>query len=177
MPVFLYSSASVVIPTVGDKECNKTPEAGQIQTKAFKKKKRSRNRKNAEHASSDQMVTQNNTSHVQPSNEKQCLIPQHMSIQTSCNHSTQTEIPENMPLYQATQTLSLENIQTKPTELKSTQTQHAQLSFKQLYENQVSVSDQSRNPEHLTVLTWNIDGLDPEDVRERIRNLLFQLGK
>ncbi|KAF5905716.1 tyrosyl-DNA phosphodiesterase 2-like isoform X1 [Clarias magur] len=35
----------------------------------------------------------------------------------------------------------------------------------------------SRNPEQLTVLTWNIDGLDPEDGRERLKSLLLHLGK
>lgn len=163
------------IPTGGDKECNKTPEAGQIQAKASKKKKRVRKRRNAKQATTDQMVTQNKTSHEQPSEEKQCFTPQHTSTQTFCDRSTQTETPENTPQNQAT--LSPENIYTKPTESKFTQTQPTKLSFKQLYENQASVPDQSRNPEHLTVLTWNIDGLDPEDVRERIRSLLLYLGK
>lgn len=102
----------------------------------------------------------------------------------TCDHSTQTETLKNMSQNQATQTPSLERIHTQPTESKSTQTKPAKLSYKQLYEGQTSVDegqdcapDQSRNPEKLTVLTWNIDGLDPEDIRERIPSLLFHLGK
>lgn len=85
---------------------------------------------------------------------------------------------------QATQTISLEHIVARPTESKSTQTRTTRLSYKQLYEGQVSLNegndgcpDQSRNPEQITVLTWNIDGLDPEDIRERIPSLLLNLGK
>lgn len=175
--LFLCSLASTEIPAGGDKESNKTPETDQTQGKAVKKKKRVRNKRNAEQTSSDQIVAQCNSYHQQPSKEKQCLKHQHTSIKTSCDQSTQTETPENTSQNQATQTLSLEHIYTQPTESKSTQTQPARLSYKQLYDGQECATDQSRNPEQLTVLTWNIDGLDPEDFRERFPSLLFHLGK
>ncbi|XP_026769283.3 tyrosyl-DNA phosphodiesterase 2 [Pangasianodon hypophthalmus] len=176
------SLASTDIPAGGDKESNKPPEAGQTQGKAVKKKKRVRNKQRAQQASSDQIITQQNTSHQPSGKEKQCLKPQHMLTQTSCEQSTQTETPENTSQDQATQTLSLERIHTQPTESKSTQTKTGRLSYKQLYEGQVGegqdcAPDQSRNPEQLTVLTWNIDGLDPEDDRERVPSLLLHLGK
>lgn len=167
----------------GDKENNKTPKAGQTQGKAVKKKKRVRYKQSAEPASSDKIVTQHTTFHQPSGKETQCLKPQHMSTQT-CDWLTQTETPESTSQNKATQTLSLECIHTQPTESKSTQMKPARLSYKQLYEGQISVEegqdcapDQSRNPEQLTVLTWNIDGLDPEDVRERVSSLLFHLGK
>ncbi|XP_060778301.1 tyrosyl-DNA phosphodiesterase 2 [Neoarius graeffei] len=169
-------------PAGGDKD-NKTPQAGQTQGKAVKKKKRVRHKQRAERASSDKIDTQHNTSHQPSSKETQCLQPQYVSTQT-CERSTQTETPETMSQNQATQTLSVECIHTQSTESKSTQTKPARLSYKQLYEGQISVNegqdcapDQSRNPEQLTVLTWNIDGLDPEDIKERVPSLLFHLGK
>ncbi|KAF4087915.1 hypothetical protein AMELA_G00077090 [Ameiurus melas] len=175
------SHASTEIPAGGDKESKKNPEA-KTQGKVAKKKKRIRNKQRAEGASSDQIITPHNT--YQPSDkEKQCLKPQHMPTLT-CDRSTQTETLTNTSQNQATQTLSLERIHTQHTESKSTQTKLARLSYKQLYEDQISVDegqacapDQSRNPEQLTVLTWNIDGLDSEDIRERIPSLLFHLGK
>lgn len=100
-----------------------------------------------------------------------------MSSQTFHDQSTQTETPEKTPQDQPTQTLSLECIHTQPTKSESTQTKLARLSYKQLYEDQNCASDQSRNPDQLIVLTWNIDGLDFEDLRERIPSLLLYLGQ
>ncbi|XP_027005695.2 tyrosyl-DNA phosphodiesterase 2 [Tachysurus fulvidraco] len=170
---------SFASPTGDDKESNKTSEVSQTQGKAVKKKKRVRNKQSAERASTDKIVTQHDTSHEPSGKEKQ-----HIFLQANCDQSTQTETPKNIFKDQATQTIPLEHILTQTSESKSTQTQPARLSYKQLYESQASVNedqdgspDQCRNPEQLTVLTWNIDGLDPEDLRERIPSLLLHLGK
>ncbi|KAK2854647.1 hypothetical protein Q7C36_006516 [Tachysurus vachellii] len=170
---------SFASPTGCDKEINKTSEVSQTQGKAAKKKKRVRNKQSAERASTDKIVTQDDTSHEPSGKEKQ-----HILSQANCDQSTQTETPKNMFKDQATQTIPLEHILTQTSESKSTQTQPARLSYKQLYESQASVNegqdgspDQCRNPEQLTVLIWNIDGLDPEDLRERIPSLLMHLGK
>lgn len=138
-----------------------------------------RNKQSAERVSTDKIVTQHGTSHEPSGKEKQ-----HILSQANCDRSTQTETPKNMFKDQSTQTIPLEHILTQTSESKSTQTQPARLSYKQLYESQASVNegqdgspDQCRNPEQLIVLIWNIDGLDPEDLRERIPSLLLHLGK
>ncbi|KAG7336238.1 hypothetical protein KOW79_000931 [Hemibagrus wyckioides] len=178
------SFASRESPAGGDKESNETPEAGQSQGKAGKKKKRVRNKQSAERTSTEKVVTQHNTSQKPSDKEKTHSKVQHILTPTNCDQSTQTETPKNMTQNQATQTISLEHIVAQPTESKSTQTRTTRLSYKQLYEGQVSLNegndgcpDQSRNPEQITVLTWNIDGLDPEDIRERLPSLLMNLGK
>ncbi|XP_028835928.1 tyrosyl-DNA phosphodiesterase 2 isoform X1 [Denticeps clupeoides] len=43
--------------------------------------------------------------------------------------------------------------------------------------DQPSVEDEKGDPSSLTVLTWNIDGLDVEDLRERVSKLLSYLRK
>ncbi|XP_053349566.1 tyrosyl-DNA phosphodiesterase 2 [Clarias gariepinus] len=173
------SLASIDIPTGGDKESNKTVKVEQVKVKAVKKKKRVKNKRSTAQTSSEQIITQHNTSHRPSGKETHSIL-----TQTTCDQSTQTVTSENTYQNQSTQTLPLESSHTMLTESKSTQTKYVRLSFKQLYEGRTSIDkcqdcvpDQSRNPEQLTVLTWNIDGLDTEDARERLQSLLLQLGK
>ncbi|XP_046702974.1 tyrosyl-DNA phosphodiesterase 2 [Silurus meridionalis] len=170
------SLACSEILTGGDKESNNnTPGTGESKGKAGKKKKCFRNKQKSDRASSDQIVTQHNASY-QPSDKEQRLKPK-----KTCNQSTQTETLANIFHNQTTDTLSLKHIPTRPTESKSTQTLPAGHSLCEdkmsVHEGQDCAPDQSRNPEQLSVLTWNIDGLDPEDAKERLSGLLLNLKK
>ncbi|KAI4873977.1 hypothetical protein NFI96_032061, partial [Prochilodus magdalenae] len=162
---FSYSLNSTGAPARGDRDNRKSPEASKAQDKKGKKKKQVKKRESAKDTSSHHS--------------------RHTQTRITCDQSTQTEM--EFLQTQATQTPPLQCTHTQPTESKSTQTLRSKPTIKQIYEGQTS-RDQSaedqpssaaqrRDPNQLTVLTWNIDGLDGEDIKERIPSLLGYLGK
>ncbi|KAL7886970.1 hypothetical protein AOLI_G00046910 [Acnodon oligacanthus] len=149
-------------PAGGDRDGSKSPEASKAHEKTGKKKKKGKKKHSAK--GKDQ------------TGSHQCVNSERTQSRTTCDQSTQTET--EFTQIQATQTPPLQCTHTQPTESKSTQTSLSKLTLKQVYEGQVSKGEnQARSADQLTVLTWNIDGLDCEDLKERIPSLLEYLGK
>ncbi|XP_072536188.1 tyrosyl-DNA phosphodiesterase 2 isoform X2 [Salminus brasiliensis] len=175
------SLTDIRAPEEGDRNSSRNPGDSKARDKHGKKKKGKKNKQNKKALLSENSLTNKTSSHEGFSKEEQCVN----SVPT-CDKSTQTE---NKPTHtEATQTLPLQCTHTdKPTESKSTNTQRSTLTYKQVYEGQTSSDqsgehkasseEQSRDPRLLTVLTWNIDGLDVEDLRQQVPNLLAYLGK
>lgn len=173
----VYSLTNTAAPAGGRIDSGKGPGDGKAGEKAVKKKGRKK-KQSAKGQPSDKPLRDEASSH-------QGVEPQLAQSQTTCDHSTQTEIESTQT--QATQTLPLQCTYPQPTECKSSQTARSRPTYKQVYENQGSSgqqgedqaasTDQSRDPNQLTVLTWNIDGLDVEDLKERVPSLLGYLGK
>ncbi|XP_036416475.1 tyrosyl-DNA phosphodiesterase 2 [Colossoma macropomum] len=157
-------------PAGGDRDSNKSPEASKAHEKSGEKKKQRKKKHSAK--GKDQTLTEETGYH-------QCVNCQHTQSRTTCDQSTQTETESTQT--QATQSPLLQCTHTQPTESKSTQTSLSKLTLKQVYEGQGSKDqsgeDQASSADQLTVLTWNIDGLDCEDLKERIPSLLEYLGK
>lgn len=109
------------------------------------------------------------------------------SARSTCDQSTQTESPQHPQSVQtqSTQTTSFQEVHTPSAESKSTQTIKSSFPLKQAYwEN--SLTDQSADQQktqsstkssYLTVISWNIDGLDSDNVFNRVKGLLSLLGK
>lgn len=169
MPYFLYSLTSTELPTGGDRDSHTILKHDATQEKkTAKKKNRSRKNRGAKSVSNQTLSEQPNYTQLGK------LKTQHASTQTTTD---QSESRKDV----STQTPPFQCIHIHPTESKSTQTTPKRLTFKQIYEgkfdDQAHSSESERDLQHLTMLTWNIDGLDPEDARERLSNLLFSLGK
>ncbi|XP_026084103.1 tyrosyl-DNA phosphodiesterase 2-like isoform X1 [Carassius auratus] len=111
---------------------------------------------------------------------------QKASAQSACDQSTQTESPQLQSFQTlSTQTPPIQGIHSPPTESKSTQTKHSSFPLQQAYWGR-SFTDQSTDEQetqsssrnsHLTVLSWNIDCLDSENISHRVKGLLSQFGK
>ncbi|XP_005158360.1 tyrosyl-DNA phosphodiesterase 2 [Danio rerio] len=112
--------------------------------------------------------------------------PQKPLTKPTCDQSTQTESLQCQSIQtQSTQTPPIQGMHTTSTETKCTQTIQSSFSLHQAYWGK-SFTDQSADEQktqasarsnHLTVLSWNIDGLDDENVRDRVKGLLSHLGK
>ncbi|XP_052433497.1 tyrosyl-DNA phosphodiesterase 2 isoform X1 [Carassius gibelio] len=104
------------------------------------------------------------------------------SARFTCDQSTQTEASQFQSVQtQSTQTPPIQDAHTPSTECKSTQTLQTSFSLQQAYWGR-SFTEQSADEEktqssHLTLLSWNIDGLDTDNVFERAKGLLSHLGK
>ncbi|XP_062847358.1 tyrosyl-DNA phosphodiesterase 2 [Trichomycterus rosablanca] len=175
-----HSPTSTELPAEGDRDSNTILETNATQEKIpVKKKNRARKNRGAKNVSNQTLREQPN--HDQsPEKGKVKVKTEHALTQTTTDQSTQTESLQDV----STQSPPLQCIHIHPTESKSTQTIKKRLSYKQVYEgkleaeeDQISSPDNNRDLEQLMVLTWNIDGLDPEDLRERVPNLLLNLGK
>ncbi|XP_050986415.1 tyrosyl-DNA phosphodiesterase 2 isoform X2 [Labeo rohita] len=107
---------------------------------------------------------------------------QQTSAQFTCDQSTQTEASQLQSIQtQSTQTPPIQGIHTPSTESKYTQTIQSSFFLQQAYWGK-SFTDQSADEQktqsnHLTVICWNIDGLDQDNVFERLKGLLSHLGK
>lgn len=126
------------------------------------------------------------TSPASSSHRQKAQSAQKTSAWSTCDQSTQTESPQLQSVQtQSTQTTSIQEVHTPSTESKSTQTKQSSFSLKQAYwEN--SFTDQSADQQktqsstkssYLTVISWNIDGLDLDNVFNRLKGLLSLLGK
>lgn len=107
---------------------------------------------------------------------------QQTSDRFTCDQSTQTEASQLQSVQtQSTQTPPIQDIHTQSTECKSTQTKQSSFSMQQAYWGrsftEQSADEQKTQSSHLTLLSWNIDGLDPDNVFERAKGLLSHLGK
>ncbi|XP_056331378.1 tyrosyl-DNA phosphodiesterase 2 [Danio aesculapii] len=112
--------------------------------------------------------------------------PQKPSTKPTCDQSTQTESLQCQSIQtQSTQTPLIQGIHTTSTETKCTQTIRSSFYLHQAYWGK-SFTDQSADEQktqsstrsnHLTVISWNIDGLDDENVHDRVKGLLSHLGK
>uniref|UniRef100_A0A9J7XR72 Tyrosyl-DNA phosphodiesterase 2 n=1 Tax=Cyprinus carpio carpio TaxID=630221 RepID=A0A9J7XR72_CYPCA len=107
---------------------------------------------------------------------------QQTSARFTCDQSTQTEASQLQSVQtQSTQTPPIQDIHTPSTECKSTQTKQSSFSMQQAYWGrsftEQSADEQKTQSSHLTLLSWNIDGLDPDNVFERAKGLLSHLGK
>jgi len=114
------------------------------------------------------------------------MSAQKTSSLSTCDQSTQTESPQLQSLQtQSTQTSPTQGEHTPSTESKSTQTKQSSFPLKQAYWGK-SFTDQSADQQkpqlssrnsYLTVISWNIDGLDLDNVFDRLKGLLSLLGK
>lgn len=96
---------------------------------------------------------------------------------STCDRSTQTDAF----LTPSSQTQETQTHSSQATETKSTQTSAKAIllsDFKLAYQAECPRDPlPEENRRKLTVLSWNIDGLDGEDMTARIRGLLSYLGK
>uniref|UniRef100_A0A8B9H1S7 Tyrosyl-DNA phosphodiesterase 2 n=1 Tax=Astyanax mexicanus TaxID=7994 RepID=A0A8B9H1S7_ASTMX len=182
------SCADTVAPADGDRSSSKSPADPKAREKRAKNKKGKKKKQSAKGSPPENTLNNNTSSHKCLSKEDQHLNSQQTSSSPSiCDQSTQTE--NKTTCTEATQTPPLQFTHTDITaESKSTQTlQRSGLTYKQVCdgetsaeqsdEDQGSSADQIQDPSLLTMLTWNIDGLDPEDLKQRVPNLLAYLGK
>lgn len=126
------------------------------------------------------------TSPALSSHRQKAQSAQKTSARSICDQSTQTESPQLQSVQtQSTQTPPIQGEHTPSTESKSTQTKHSSFPLKQAYWGN-SFTDQSADQQKpqfssrdsdLTVITWNIDGLDSDNVFDRVKGLLSLLGK
>ncbi|XP_048010105.1 tyrosyl-DNA phosphodiesterase 2 [Megalobrama amblycephala] len=126
------------------------------------------------------------TSPASSSHRQKAQSAQKTSARSTCDQSTQTDSSQLQSVQtQSTQTTPIQEVQSPSTESKSTQTKQSSFSLKQAYwEN--SLTDQSADQQktqsstkssYLTVISWNIDGLDSDNVFNRLKGLLSLLGK
>ncbi|XP_057196176.1 tyrosyl-DNA phosphodiesterase 2 isoform X2 [Triplophysa rosa] len=115
---------------------------------------------------------------------KQEKSAQQTSDRSTRDQSTQTESPQSVQTQ--TETPSDQGIDSPATESKSTQTRQTSFTLHQAYwgksptddgavDEQAPQSNSTSN--QLTVISWNIDGLDLENVYSRSKGLLSHLGK
>ncbi|KAG1948222.1 tyrosyl-DNA phosphodiesterase 2 isoform X2 [Pimephales promelas] len=126
------------------------------------------------------------TSPALSSHRQKAQSAQKTSSLSTCDQSTQTESPQLQSLQtQSTQTSPTQGEHTPSTESKSTQTKQSSFPLKQAYWGK-SFTDQSADQQkpqlssrnsYLTVISWNIDGLDLDNVFDRLKGLLSLLGK
>ncbi|XP_073703234.1 tyrosyl-DNA phosphodiesterase 2 [Garra rufa] len=125
------------------------------------------------------------TSLASSSHHEETNSSQQASAQPTCDQSTQTESPQLQSFQtQSTQTPPIQGIHTPSTESTSTQTIQSSFPLQQAYWGK-SFTDQSTDEQEtqsssrsqLTVLSWNIDGLDMENIFYRVKGLLSQFGK
>ncbi|XP_058603307.1 tyrosyl-DNA phosphodiesterase 2 [Onychostoma macrolepis] len=122
------------------------------------------------------------TSPASSSHQDTTQSAQQTSARFTCDQSTQTEASQLQSVQtQSTQTPPIQGIHTPATECKSTQTIQSSFSLQQAYWGRSftvqSADEQITQSSHLTLLCWNIDGLDPDNVFERAKGLLSHLGK
>ncbi len=122
------------------------------------------------------------TSPASSSHQDKPQSAQQTSACFTCDQSTQTEASQLQSIQtQSTQTPPIQGTHTPATECKSTQTKQSSFSLQQAYWGR-SFTDQSADEQitqssHLTLICWNINGLDPDNVFERAKGLLSNLGK
>ncbi|XP_056126839.1 tyrosyl-DNA phosphodiesterase 2 isoform X2 [Rhinichthys klamathensis goyatoka] len=126
------------------------------------------------------------TSPAPSSHRQKAQSAQKTSARSTCDQSTQTESPQLQSVQtQSTQTPPIQGEHTPSTESKSTQTKQSSFPLKQAYWGN-SFTDQSADQQkpqlssrnsYLTVMAWNIDGLDSDNVFDRVKGLLSLLGK
>lgn len=112
--------------------------------------------------------------------------PEKPSTKPTCEQSTQTDSLQFQSIQtQSTQTPPNQGIHTTSTETKCTQTIKSSFYLHQAYWGK-SFTDQSAEEQktqssarsnHLTVMSWNVDGLDFDNVLDRVKGLLSHLGK
>ncbi|KAK2902787.1 hypothetical protein QQF64_010360 [Cirrhinus molitorella] len=122
------------------------------------------------------------TSPASSSHQDKTQSAQQTSARLTCDQSTQTEASQFQSVQtQSTQTPPIQGLHTAATESKSTQTIRSSFILQQAYWGK-SFTDQSADEpktqsSNLKMICWNIDGLDPDNVFERVIGLLSQLGK
>ncbi|XP_026857470.1 tyrosyl-DNA phosphodiesterase 2 isoform X2 [Electrophorus electricus] len=161
------------LPAEDDRDSSKSTECAHAQVKPGKKKKQKKKRQNTEKMFPEKILTE------QPTSQSSGNPKQDTYIQTTCDQSTQTDVLQNKSTQtMATQTFQLQCIHTQSMDSKSTQTHRTRPTLREVYEGQGSAdhSSEGKEPNQLTLLTWNIDGLDVEDLKERIPSLLSYLG-
>ncbi|XP_076827683.1 tyrosyl-DNA phosphodiesterase 2 isoform X2 [Brachyhypopomus gauderio] len=175
---FEQSLSYTALPAGGDRDSNKSTGRARAQVNPGKKKKTKKKRQSTEKECSAKTLTEQPTSQSNGYPE-QHTNAQHSYIQTTCDQSTQTDAHHDKSTQTlATQTLQMQCIHTQATETKSTQTRLSKPTLTQIYEGQGSADHSAvKEPNQLTLLTWNIDGIDFEDLKERIPSLLSYLGK
>lgn len=108
------------------------------------------------------------------------------SARSTRDQSTQTECPQSQSVQTESETPSDQGIHSPATESKSTQTRQTSFTLQQAYWGKSPTDDGSADEQapqsnstsnQLTVISWNIDGLDIENVHSRSQGLLSQLGK
>lgn len=108
------------------------------------------------------------------------------SARSTRDQSTQTECPQSQSVQTESETPLDQGVHSPATESKSTQTRQTSFTLQQAYwgksptddgcaDEQAPQSNSTSN--QLTVISWNIDGLDIENVHSRSQGLLSQLGK
>ncbi|XP_065154562.1 tyrosyl-DNA phosphodiesterase 2 [Paramisgurnus dabryanus] len=131
---------------------------------------------------SQQMPNQNKNRSAGSKQEKS----KNASARSTCDQSTQTESSQTQSVQtQSTQTPPDQSTHSPATESKPTQTIMSSFPLHQAYwgKSSMDVSASEQKPQscstsnQLTVICWNIDGLDPEDVFARCKGLLSHLGK
>ncbi|XP_067304331.1 tyrosyl-DNA phosphodiesterase 2 [Pseudorasbora parva] len=126
------------------------------------------------------------TSPASATHRQKAQSAQKTSALSTCDQSTQTESPKLQSVQtQSTQTPPIQCVDTPSTESKSTQTVRSSFPLKQAYWGN-TLTDQSADQQktqfssgssYLSVISWNIDGLDSDNVFDRVKGLLSLLGK
>lgn len=138
-------------------------------------------------SSPSQQMPKQNKNRSAGSKQEKSRNAQH-TARSTCDQSTQTESFQFQSVQtQSTQTPPDQSTHSPATESKLTQTIKSSFPLHQAYWGKSSVdisateqktqSCSQATSNQLTVICWNIDGLDPEDVFPRCKGLLSHLGK
>ncbi|XP_052002297.1 tyrosyl-DNA phosphodiesterase 2 [Xyrauchen texanus] len=155
-----------------------------VEGKAGKKKKKNKKRQETSGHGGRQMKT--HSSGANTSHQEKTQSAQQTSVRSTCDQSIQTESPLSQSVQtESTQIAPIQCVHSLSTESKSTQTRETSFYLHHAYLGK-SITDQSideqatqssSSSKQLTVISWNIDGLDTENVYARAKGLLSCLGK
>ncbi|KAA0703516.1 Purine nucleoside phosphorylase [Triplophysa tibetana] len=175
-------------PPVGTKG-NPSSPVDKVNGKTGKKKKNKRRQRPACQNATDSLCSsvtvedQSKQTKKRSARSKQEKSAQQTSDRSNREQSTQTESPESVQTQ--IETPSDQGIHSPATESKSTQTLKTSFTLHQAYWGKSSTDDGSVDElapqsisisNQLTVISWNIDGLDLENVYSRSKGLLSHLG-